>query len=93
MVYAFGFKLNSSYTLTTLYNQNIFLLHLQNSFILYLKALAQQQIILWLLHKSITPMTSYLLINNIWPESAEWLATRPITIHEFYSTWMDCLNK
>ena len=33
-------------------------------------------------------MTSYLLINNKWPEFVELLATRPITIHE-----MDLLNK
>ena len=38
-------------------------------------------------------MTSYLLIKNIWPEFAELLATRPITIHEFHSTGKDCLKK
>ena len=38
-------------------------------------------------------MTIYLLINNIWPEYAELLATRPITIHEFHATRTDCLNK
>ena len=38
-------------------------------------------------------MNSYLFINNIWPEFAELLATRPITIHGFHSTGMDYLNK
>ena len=34
----------------------------------------------------ITPMTSYLFINKVWPAFAELLATRPMTIHEFHST-------
>ena len=38
-------------------------------------------------------MTGYLFIYNQWPEFAELFATRPITIHEFHSTGMDCLNK
>ena len=38
-------------------------------------------------------MTSYLVIINIWHEFAELLATRPITVHKFHSTGMDCLNK
>ena len=38
-------------------------------------------------------MTSYLFINNLWPEFAELLATHPITIHEFHSTGINCLNK
>ena len=38
-------------------------------------------------------MTNYLVINNIWPEFAELLASRPITIFEFHSSGMDCLNK
>ena len=29
-------------------------------------------------------MTSYLFNNNIWPEFADLLATRPIKIHEFH---------
>ena len=37
-------------------------------------------------------MTSYLFIDDIWPEFAELLATRPIMIHEFHSTGMDCSN-
>ena len=32
-------------------------------------------------------------INNIWPAFAKLLDTRPITIHKFYSTGLDCLNK
>ena len=32
-------------------------------------------------------MTSYLFNNNIWPEFAELLDARPITIHEFHSNW------
>ena len=36
-------------------------------------------------------MTSYLFIDDIWPEFAELLATRPIMIHEFHSTGMDGL--
>ena len=31
-------------------------------------------------------MTSFLLINNIWPEFAEVFARHAITIHEFHST-------
>ena len=50
------------------------------------------QTVLWFLHKCIKPMTGYLFINNIWPEFAELLAKRPITIHEFNSIGMDCLN-
>ena len=38
-------------------------------------------------------MTSNLFINNIWPEFEKLLYTRPIMIHEFHSTGMDCLNK
>ena len=38
-------------------------------------------------------MNSYLFINIKWPELAELLPTRPITIHEFHSTGKDCLNK
>ena len=38
-------------------------------------------------------MTRYLFINNIWSEFVELLAMRPIDVHEFYSTGMDCLNK
>ena len=38
-------------------------------------------------------MTSYLFIWNMWPEFAKLFYTRPITIHEFYSTGMDCLIK
>ena len=38
-------------------------------------------------------MTSYIFVNNIWPEFAELLATRPINIHEIHSTGIDCLNK
>ena len=37
-------------------------------------------------------MTSYLFINNIWPEFAELFATCPHTIHEFYSSGKDCLT-
>ena len=37
-------------------------------------------------------MISYLFIN-IWPEFAELLDKPPITIHEFHSTGVDCLNK
>ena len=57
------------------------------------KGVAHQQTILWILQKCTTPMTNYLFINKVWPEFAELLATRPITIHEFHSTGMDCLNK
>ena len=38
-------------------------------------------------------MISYLFIDYIWPEFAEVLATRPITIHEFHSTGKESLNK
>ena len=38
-------------------------------------------------------MTRFLFVNNISPEFADLLATRPITIHEFHSTGIDCLNK
>ena len=38
-------------------------------------------------------MTTYLLINDLWPEVAELLATRPITIQEFHSSGIECLNK
>ena len=48
------------------------------------KGTAHQQIILWLWHKCITLITIYLFINNVWPEFAEILATRQITIHEFH---------
>ena len=57
------------------------------------KRIAHQQTILWLLHICITPMTSYYLNNNIWPEFAELLATCPISTHKFHTTGMDCLNK
>ena len=40
-----------------------------------------------------TLMTSYLIINIVWPEFAELLATRPIAIHEFHSTGIDCMKK
>ena len=58
----------------------------------YVNGIAHQQIILRLL-LSITAKTSYFFINKIWPEFAELLATRPITIHEFNSTEMEYLNK
>ena len=38
-------------------------------------------------------MTIYLFINNVKSKFAELLASRPITIHEFHSPGMDCLNK
>ena len=38
-------------------------------------------------------LDSYILIYKVWPEFAELLDTRPITIHEFHSTGMDSLNK
>ena len=38
-------------------------------------------------------MTSYLFISKVLPEFSELLATRPIMIHEFHSTGMDCLTK
>ena len=58
-----------------------------------LKGIANHEPILKSLHKCIPPMTSYLFINDICPEFAELLATRPFTSYEFYSTGMDCLNK
>ena len=38
-------------------------------------------------------MTSYLFFNNVRPEFDELIATHPITIHEFHSSGMNCLNK
>ena len=39
------------------------------------------------------PWLFIFFINNIWLEFAKLLAKRPITIHEFFSTGMDCLSK
>ena len=71
--------------------QIMFSYHLQVNCLV--KGIDPQRTILCLLHKSITPMASYLFLNNILPEFVELLATRPITIHDFHSNVMDCLDK
>ena len=46
-----------------------------------IKGIDQKQTTLRLLNECITPMNSYRLINTLWPEFAELLATRPITLN------------
>ena len=65
----------------------------QSKYFNFVKAIGCQRAHFEIFHRCITPMYSYLFINNIWPEFAKLLDTRPITIHKFYSTGLDCLNK
>ena len=55
-----------------------------------IKSVDNQQTILILLQKCITPLYSSLFVNNLWPESTELLDTRQITINKFHRTeWTD----
>ena len=54
---------------------------------------ANVPILIYIIDLAQSAMISYRFINIIWPEFAKLLATRLLTIHNFHSSGIDCLNE